>query len=222
VYVVFDLLAHRGDDLRGTPFRKRRRRLEKLLARGLAPELVLTPTTTTDPTVAATWRYGFTSSGIEGVVAKRADQPYRPGVRGWRKLRTRLTAEAVIGGVLGPLHAPHALIVGRYDDTGRLVIAGRTLDLHPAAQATVAAVLQPPPRAGHPWPVTLPRSHYGRPASAQPYTRVRPDAVAELVVDPAIDGLRWRHATRFLRLRPDLRPTDLHPTHLKSARAVVG
>jgi len=24
---------------------------------------------------------------------------------------------------------------------------------------------------------------------------------------------RWRHPTRFLRLRPDLHPTDLHPTH---------
>lgn len=213
-YVVFDLLAHRGQDLRGKPLRKRRRRLEKLLERGLAPGLVLTPTTT-DPAVAAEWAGGFTSSGIEGVVAKRGDQPYRPGVRSWRKLRTRLTGEAVIGGVLGPLHAPQALIVGRYDHTGRLVIAGRTLDLQPAAQAAVAAVLWPSSGAGHPWPATLPRFHYGhsdRPP--QPYTRVRPDTVAELVVDPATDGLRWRHSTRFLRLRPDLHPTDLQPADL--------
>src|SRR5215218_11336433 len=55
------------------------------------------PPTTTDPQVARTWLLGHTAFGIEGVVAKRVDQPYRPGVRGWQKLRTRLTDEAVIG-----------------------------------------------------------------------------------------------------------------------------
>jgi hypothetical protein len=35
----------------------------------------------------------------------------RPG----RKVRTRLTAEAVVGGVLGSIAHPEALIVGRYD-----------------------------------------------------------------------------------------------------------
>ena len=44
-----------------------------------------------------------------------------------------------------------------------------------------------------------------------------PEAVAELVVDPATDGPRWRHPARFVRLRPDLRPSDLHPTDLTPA-----
>ncbi len=48
--------------------------------------------------------------GIEGVVAKHAEHPYRPGVRGWQKLRARLTSEAVVGGVLGPRAAPTVLI----------------------------------------------------------------------------------------------------------------
>ena len=52
------------------------------------------------------------------MVAKHADHPYRPGVRGWQKLRARLTAEAVVGGVLGPADAPTVLILGRPTSTG--------------------------------------------------------------------------------------------------------
>jgi hypothetical protein len=62
----------------------------------------------------------------------------------------------------------------------------------------------------HPWPQVLPRSRWsGRPAEPLVYTRVRPDTVVELVVDPVADGPRWRHLATFVRLRPDLRPTDL-------------
>jgi ATP-dependent DNA ligase len=104
--------------------------LEELLARRLPPGLVLTPTTT-DPQDARTWLLGHTASGIEGVVAKRVDQPYRPGVRGWQKLRTRLTAEAVIGGVIGPIKAPKVLLLGRPDTHGQLHLAGRTTELTP-------------------------------------------------------------------------------------------
>src|SRR3954449_1029224 len=51
-----------------------------------------------------------------------------------------------------------------------------------------------------------------RPAEPLAYTRVHPDLVVELVVDPAVDGPRWRHPASFVRLRPDLHATDLAPT----------
>ena len=63
---------------------------------------------------------GHAHTGLEGVVAKRLDQTYRPGVRAWHKLRTRVTAEAVVGGVIGPVDAPRELILGRFDESGRL------------------------------------------------------------------------------------------------------
>src|SRR5436305_918047 len=84
-----------------------------------------------------------TTAGIEGVVAKRVDQPYRPGLRGWQKIRTRVTAEAVIGGVLGPLHTPTVLLLGRYDAHGTLHLAGRTTELTRTASAAVADVIRP-------------------------------------------------------------------------------
>jgi ATP-dependent DNA ligase len=65
-----------------------------LLARGLPPGIVLSPTTD-DSTVAATWLRGHGSPSIESVVAERTDQPYRPGQRGWPSC-ARLIGEAVI------------------------------------------------------------------------------------------------------------------------------
>jgi hypothetical protein len=54
-FVVFDLLARNGKDLRDRPYGKRRRKLEELLGASRLPDgLVLTPATT-DPTVARGW-----------------------------------------------------------------------------------------------------------------------------------------------------------------------
>jgi ATP-dependent DNA ligase len=201
-YVVFDLVAKDGRDLRDRPYRKRRRKLEKLLARGLPPGLVVTPATT-DVAVARTWMLGHTDTGLEGVVAKRVDQRYRPGRRAWQKLRTRVSAEAIVGGITGPVDAPHELILGRYHG-GRLRIAGRSTPLHPTTSTTIGALLQ----AGtHSWPTTLPAHRWGAPRVD--YIRVCPDVVVEVSADLALDGLRWRHPARFVRVRTDLRATDL-------------
>ena len=139
-------------------------------------------------------------------------------MRGWQKLRARLTGEAVVAGVLGPVHTPRVLLLGRPDQHGRLQVVGRTTDLTPAVAAAVGVVLQPHVGPGHPWPELLPRSGWGRgPAEPLAYARVRPEVVVELVVDPAVDGARWRHPARFVRLRPDLHPADLTPATTDTA-----
>ena len=61
--VVFDLLGHDGRDQRDRPYRKRRRKLEKLLARAWLDGLVPTPSTT-DAAVASSWMLGH-ATGIE-------------------------------------------------------------------------------------------------------------------------------------------------------------
>jgi ATP-dependent DNA ligase len=72
---VFDVLEAGGIDLRVYPYEVRRAVLQRLL-HGVAP-LALVPMTT-DATAARAWLTGHLDAGIEGVVAKRLNQPYRP------------------------------------------------------------------------------------------------------------------------------------------------
>ncbi|WP_246266445.1 hypothetical protein [Pseudonocardia xinjiangensis] len=163
----------------------------------------------TEPAVARAWLLNHSDAGIEGVVAKRLDHVYRPGGRMWRKVRTRFTAEAVVGGVLGTLVQPEALIVGRTDYRGRLRVAGRTSPLPRAARDDIAAVLTAP-GTEHPWPPAIASSRFGqRPSEPVTYVQVAPTTVVELDVDTAFEDHRWRHPPRFIRVRRDLWPSDV-------------
>ena len=77
-YVVFDMLELAGVDLRARPYLERRACLEDLLGRQLPHGLVLMPVSS-DPAVAEQWLINHSAAGIEGVVAKRSCQSYRPG-----------------------------------------------------------------------------------------------------------------------------------------------
>ncbi|HEV3363352.1 MAG TPA: ATP-dependent DNA ligase, partial [Acidimicrobiia bacterium] len=186
-YVVFDILALAGTDVRSKHYADRRALLDDLLGRQLPHGLVLMPMTT-DLAVARAWMLDHTSSGVEGVVLKHLAHAYRPGGgRPWLKIRTRLTAEAVVGGVIGSLDRPEALILGRPDAHGRLRVAGRTGRLSPAARTEIADLLTPA-TVGHPWPTTIPSSWFGQlPSKPIDYRPVVPDRVVELDVDTAFE-----------------------------------
>jgi hypothetical protein len=139
-YVVFDALSAAGTDLRSYPYRVRRAVLERLFD-GARPPLAIVPMTT-NGAAAQVWLSDHLEAGIEGVVAKRLDHAYSPGKRAWSKVRGRRTAEAVVGGVLGPISGPVALVVGRRDEQGQLRVAGRTSPLPRPARAAVGQVPQ--------------------------------------------------------------------------------
>ena len=115
--------------------------------------------------------------------------------------------------MIGPIDAPRELILGRFDDSGRLRIAGRTTRLGPTAGAELGALLH---RPRHPWPELLPAHPYG--GGRTVYIRVTPEVVVELSVDLAMDGPRWRHPVRFGRVRGELDVADLR----REMRAVEG
>jgi hypothetical protein len=79
--------------------------------------------------------------------------------------RTRLTAEAIVGGVTGPVHAPQELILGRHNQAGRLRIAGRTTLLRPSTAARLGVLLE---EQAHAWPERLPAHSWGAPAPPTP------------------------------------------------------
>lgn len=124
-YLVFDLLAWDGEDLLHAPYAERRRRLDALGPGG--HRWVTTP-----------WFRGggadvhaaSRENGLEGVVAKRLDSPYRPGSRGpeWLKVKNVRTQSVVVGGWRPGLGrragGVGSLLVGVHDDAGRLVYAG--------------------------------------------------------------------------------------------------
>ncbi|QNE37935.1 non-homologous end-joining DNA ligase [Leifsonia shinshuensis] len=80
-FVVFDILAAGGRDLRGLPYDERRRALEQL-AVDWRPPLSLIDTTA-DTAEGRRWFEELPDRGIEGVVVKGGGQPYRGGQRDW-------------------------------------------------------------------------------------------------------------------------------------------
>jgi ATP-dependent DNA ligase len=214
-YVVFDVLATGDASWLPAPLAERRALLEDLLA-GAPANLVLCPQTT-DPAVAREWIDTWTATGIEGVVAKRLDQPYRVGRGGWQKLRARITTEAIIGGVTGWITAPQTVLVGQYDHRGRLRYTGRSTPLTDTQRAEIAPLLHRPvsQRRGatvtHPWPQPLPTSWTGTWETRTPtrYVQVEPDVVAELLVDTAFEHGRYRHPVQHIRTRRDMSVYDV-------------
>lgn len=183
--VVFDVLALGGDDVRRLSYVDRRSLVVDLLA-GVTTPLAVMPMTTSEPGAKA-WLTEHLAAGIEGVVAKHLMHAYRPAWRTWQKVRTRVTAEAVVGGVIGPMDAPEVLILGRVDADGWLRVAGRTGPLPVPVRAELGAVLQPPRRI-HPWPVTIPSSRFGQlPPKPVEYTPADPAVVVELDADVAFE-----------------------------------
>ncbi|MGI5205467.1 ATP-dependent DNA ligase [Spirillospora sp. CA-108201] len=210
-YVVFDVLEAGGTDYRPVPLSSRRTELERLLRDLPGTSRVVLCPQLRDAGEARLWFEILVAQGIEGLVVKAAGAPYREGKRGWWKVRHRTTTEALIGGVTGALEQPEALLLGRYTTAGALRVVARTPPLTPPARTALTGALSP---AGpdHPWPSPLPAGWAGGlPATGDQihYTRVTPDTVVEISVDAAMEHGRWRHAARFVRLRPDLTPDDV-------------
>lgn len=163
---------------------------------------------TTDPVVAQEWLASWTEvQGVEGLVIKGLGQIYRPGARGWFKVRRRQTTEALIGGVTGTLARPQLLVLGRIDADVRLRAVGRTTPLKPDAARQVAQHLTPA-GPGHPWTGVRFTAAWGS-RDALDLILVEPDQVAEISADTAVDRGVWRHPLRFVRLRMDVTAADV-------------
>jgi ATP-dependent DNA ligase len=217
-FVAFDLLAIRGDDLRERPFRERRLRLAQLLDRA-GPPLYLTPATE-DPQRAESWLELFQGSGIDGVVAKHAEQRYEPGRRAMVKVKHERTADCIVAGfrwlVERPL--PSSLLLGLFDEGGSLRHVGIASSFAERQRHELLERLRPHvvPLTGHPWehgfllagnPIGRLRGAAGRwdPGMLQDWTPIAPELVCEVAYDQ-LDGHRLRHPARFVRWRPDRDP----------------
>jgi bifunctional non-homologous end joining protein LigD len=126
-YYVFDLLHLNGNDLMPLPLLTRKETLAEILKAKSASSAI---------------RYSehwlgngdhlydeACRSGLEGVISKKAYEPYRSGRgRDWVKTKCVQNQEFVIGGFTDPAGSRAglgALLVGVHDERGRLVYAGK-------------------------------------------------------------------------------------------------
>jgi ATP-dependent DNA ligase len=216
-YVGFDVVAAGSDDLRARPFLERRAILERLLplAQAETDLVVLTPATR-DPVIADRWLAGALGPGIDGVVAKADELRYEPGRRAMVKVKRLRSADCVVAGVRGlPDGSVGSLLLGLYDDEGRLRHVGVVTQLSAADRRAFAAELAPLaiPLDEHPWRTgfLIGRSALGRlkgsagrwtPDMAHDWIPLRPERVVEVGFDQ-VDVDRFRHPARFVRWRPD-------------------
>jgi len=225
-FVAFDLLAVDGRDICATPQHERRAQLERALA-GVKPPVHVTPVTR-DPAVAREWLARFEGAGLDGVIAKPADGTYAPGKRAMIKVKHARTADCVVAGFrwhkAGKNELVGSLLLGLYDEAGRLHHVGVTSSFTMARRRELAAELAPlRERAleGHPWrewaewgggdidaatrmPGGQSRWSAGKDLSWEP---LRVERVCEVKYDH-MQGSRFRHAAVFLRWRPDKPPQD--------------
>lgn len=206
-FVAFDLLQLGDRDLREWPLGDRRRQLEGLLD-GTSGPVYLTPYTR-DVAVARQWFEIFEGAGLDGVIAKAWAQPYLPGKRGWVKVKHERTADCVVIGFRWPSDRSHlgSLLLGLYDDARTLQYVGHTSSFSLAERRELLAKLEPyrgdNGMARGRMPGGPSRWSRGRETEWEP---VRPELVCEVAYEKLQSGERFRHATRFLRWRPDKPP----------------
>ncbi len=215
-YVAFDLLAEGTNDLSHQPFADRRAQLVTALAKAGVPFHV-TPATT-DLDEANRWFSQFEGAGLDGVMAKPLADGYQPGKRTLVKIKHERTADCVLAGyrVHKSGDVVGSLLLGLYDDTGRLHHIGVTSAFTMARRRELVEELAPlvTDLSGHPWDPEGANAEGTRVPGAVnrwnakknlTYVPLRPERVVEVAYDQ-LQGNRLRHSGRFLRWRPDREP----------------
>ena len=222
--VFWDVLCDGDRDLRGRPFRERRRELERLLAHA-EPPLHLT-LATEDRATAADWFRRFEGAGVDGVMAKPASGTYQPNQRVMLKVKHERECDCVVAGFRWHKREGSgvgSLLLGLYDASGTFHHVGVAASFSDAKRRELVVHLAPYRRDAledHPWrgwaqagdphaqgqrmPGARSRWSQGKDLS---WEALRPELVVEVAYDH-MQGTRFRHTAHFRRWRTDKRPRD--------------
>lgn len=197
--ILFDVMHLGGQDLTALPYARRREQLERLELHG--------PYWSTPAALVGHGEQALQATrahGLEGLVCKRLDSVYEPGVRSraWIKIRNMRSEDVVVGGWLpgkGRLSGlPGAVLVGQRA-AGRLRYVGSVgTGWSEAERSQLAALLR------------------AAATDVCPFDPVPSVAGARWVVPRLVGEVRYSTRTRagllrqpsWLRLRPDLAPED--------------
>ena len=212
LYFVFDVMVFEGRDVKTETLDSRR----ELLERRIVPKL-------TEPvryvgTLDASLRdlvHSVKAQGLEGLVAKRRDSRYEPGLRSgaWMKMRINQGQEFVIGGYTVGTKTFDALIFGYYEGD-RLIYAARTRNgFTPAVREQLSKKFRPLEIAECPF-ANLPEAKSGRWGQGLTKAKMADCRWLKPVLVGQFEFLEWtgdnhlRH-TRFIGLREDKNARDV-------------
>jgi bifunctional non-homologous end joining protein LigD len=211
-FFVFDLLMLSGKDVTRLPLSERRALLHaKVLPKLKAP---VRHVNSYDAPLSLLVR-AVKEKGLEGLVAKRLDSSYEPGLRtgAWQKMRVNRGQEFVVGGYTHGTKTFDALVFGVYEGKKLIYVARTRNGFTPASRAALFKQFKGLETAECPF-ANLPEPRGGRwgqgltEAKMAECTWLKPRLVAQ------IEFLEWtadnhlRHS-KFVGLREDKKAKDV-------------
>jgi ATP-dependent DNA ligase len=219
--MCFDLLVDgTGKQLTELPLTERRRYLEQFFGKLPRAGRVRLSPASPDRAQAERWMQELASTGLDGIIAKRLNEPYRSGERtAMVKIKRIRTADCVVGGFRYAEKSGGigSLLLGLYNNEGLLDHVGFTSSFNAEQRQElmkiVGRLVAPPGFTGHA-PGGPSRWSTRRSSEWQP---LAPKLVCEVQYDH-FSGNRFRHGTKFLRWRPEKKPEQCTFEQVKPIR----
>lgn len=213
-FLCFDLLVDaKGKLLTDQSLEHRREALEEFfreVPKGVGVRL--SPATRTFAT-ADRWMGNLATVGFDGVVAKRIDEPYHSGDRnGMVKIKRLRTADCVVGGFRYATKGKFvgSLLLGLYDEQDKLNHVGFTSSFKAEDRPKLLKMLEPfiadDKALGFSGNAPGGPSRWSNERSTE-WVPLRNKLVCEVQYDH-FSGGRFRHGCKFLRWRPDKKPSQ--------------
>jgi bifunctional non-homologous end joining protein LigD len=212
LYYVFDVMWYKGHDLNGVPLVQRRQLLESLME-GTDPIIRFSESLDAHPVKLIE---AVKKMGMEGIMAKRADSLYHPGLRtkDWLKMKAAIRHEVVIGGFTqneGTVKSFSSLLVGVHKK-GKLQYIGKVgTGFSTRTQQDILKQMMPLVRKTNPFgtPVDVNKPSRFRPGPLNAKVIwLKPELVAEVTyAELTADGV-MRHPS-FAGMREDKKAGDV-------------
>lgn len=200
-YYIFDILWYDGKSLVNLPLLERKKILKKILKNNNFNQI-----SEFIESAGVDFFKSAANLGLEGVMAKKMDSTYQPGVRSdnWLKIKSTQRQEVVIGGYTAPRGSRKgigALVLGVYDEDHQLIYVG-----HSGSGLTVDSIKDLKAKLDR---LAQDQSPFAEPPKTNmPVTWVKPKLVCEIAFNEWTDDNHMRQPI-FIGLRDDKKPTSV-------------